>query len=154
MNPITALPSRQYGVGTAINIGDYLIGLGYRLVSRERRALGAECAGDILDRLADAHQKLAEGQVPSCSGGMPLTIADEATPHRASRAALLLDRHRAGTRAGRRRSWYSSASEQICWRSLHALPGRLKSAKGLAIKRHVGSQKDEVVNFLSGFIRA
>jgi geranylgeranyl pyrophosphate synthase len=53
---------RQYGVGTAINIGDYLIGLGYRLVSRDRQTLGAECAGDILDRLADAHQKLAEGQ--------------------------------------------------------------------------------------------
>jgi geranylgeranyl pyrophosphate synthase len=53
---------RQYGVGTAINIGDYLIGLGYRLVSRERQALGPECASDILDRLADAHQKLAEGQ--------------------------------------------------------------------------------------------
>ena len=26
---------RQYGVGTAINVGDYLIGLGYRLVGRE-----------------------------------------------------------------------------------------------------------------------
>jgi geranylgeranyl pyrophosphate synthase len=53
---------RQYGVGTAINIGDYLIGLGYRLVSRERKALGAEVAADILDRLADAHLKLSEGQ--------------------------------------------------------------------------------------------
>lgn len=53
---------RQYGVGTAINVGDYLIGLGYRLVSRERKALGAEAAADILDRLADAHLKLSEGQ--------------------------------------------------------------------------------------------
>jgi geranylgeranyl pyrophosphate synthase len=53
---------RQYGVGTAINLGDYLIGLGYRLVSRERKALGAECAADILDKLADAHIKLSEGQ--------------------------------------------------------------------------------------------
>jgi geranylgeranyl diphosphate synthase, type II len=53
---------RQYGVGTAINVGDYLIGLGYRLVSRERKALGAEVAADILDRLADAHLKLSEGQ--------------------------------------------------------------------------------------------
>src|SRR5262245_58568523 len=33
---------RQFGVGTAINVGDYLIGLGYRLVSRERKELGAE----------------------------------------------------------------------------------------------------------------
>ncbi len=53
---------RQYGIGTAINVGDYLIGLGYRLVSRERKALGAECAADILDKLADAHIKLSEGQ--------------------------------------------------------------------------------------------
>src|SRR5262245_20150755 len=53
---------RQYGVGTAINVGDYLIGLGYRLVSRERKELGAEVAADIVDKLADAHLKLSEGQ--------------------------------------------------------------------------------------------
>ncbi|OAI40824.1 polyprenyl synthetase [Planctomycetaceae bacterium SCGC AG-212-D15] len=53
---------RQYGVSTAINVGDYLIGLGYRLVSRERKVLGAECAADIVDRLAEAHLKLSEGQ--------------------------------------------------------------------------------------------
>jgi geranylgeranyl pyrophosphate synthase len=53
---------RLHGVSTAINVGDYLIGLGYRLVSRDRQALGAECAADILDRLADAHVKLSEGQ--------------------------------------------------------------------------------------------
>src|SRR5262249_9251621 len=53
---------RQYGVPTAINVGDYLLGLGYRLVSRERKDLGGACAADIVDRLADAHVKLAEGQ--------------------------------------------------------------------------------------------
>jgi geranylgeranyl diphosphate synthase, type II len=53
---------RQYGVSTAINVGDYLIGLGYRLVSRERKSLGGDCTADILDRLADAHLKLSEGQ--------------------------------------------------------------------------------------------
>jgi len=53
---------RQYGVGTAINVGDYLIGLGYRLVSRERKTLGSDVAADILDKLADAHMKLSEGQ--------------------------------------------------------------------------------------------
>ena len=52
---------RQYGVGTAINVGDYLLGLGYRLISRERKELGGDCTADILDRLADAHLKLAEG---------------------------------------------------------------------------------------------
>lgn len=53
---------RQYGISTAINVGDYLIGLGYRLVSRERKQVGGDCTADILDRLADAHLKLSEGQ--------------------------------------------------------------------------------------------
>src|SRR5207248_3290257 len=53
---------RAHGVGTAINVGDYLIGLGYRLVSRDRKELGADVAADILDKLADAHLKLSEGQ--------------------------------------------------------------------------------------------
>jgi geranylgeranyl pyrophosphate synthase len=53
---------RQFGVPAAINVGDYLIGLGYRLVSRERQVLGAEVAADILDKLADAHLRLSEGQ--------------------------------------------------------------------------------------------
>src|SRR4029077_18496723 len=33
-----------------------------RLVSRERKAIGGDVAGDILDKLADAHLKLSEGQ--------------------------------------------------------------------------------------------
>lgn len=53
---------RVHGIGTAINLGDYLLGLGYRCVSRDRKALGAEVAADILDKLADAHVKLSEGQ--------------------------------------------------------------------------------------------
>ena len=52
----------RYDVGTAVNIGDYLVGLGYRLISQDRKANGADAAADILDRLADAHAKLAEGQ--------------------------------------------------------------------------------------------
>ena len=47
---------------TAITVGDYLIGLGYRLVSRELESLGPEVAGEILNRLADAHLRLSEGQ--------------------------------------------------------------------------------------------
>jgi len=53
---------RQYGVPTAINIGDYLLGLGYRLVGRQRKELGGDCAADVLNRLAEAHLKLSEGQ--------------------------------------------------------------------------------------------
>jgi len=53
---------RTYGLPTAVNVGDYMIGLGYRLVSRDTTALGAEMAGEILDRLADAHLRLSEGQ--------------------------------------------------------------------------------------------
>jgi geranylgeranyl pyrophosphate synthase len=53
---------RQHGVPAAINVGDYLIGLGYRLVGRDRKELGGDCAADILNRLAEAHLRLSEGQ--------------------------------------------------------------------------------------------
>ncbi len=53
---------RQYDLGTAINVGDHLIGLGYRLVSSARSEIGAEAAADILDRMSAAHVKLCDGQ--------------------------------------------------------------------------------------------
>ncbi len=53
---------RKYGTPTAINIGDYLIGMGYRLVSREAKHLGGDVVSEILDCLAEAHTKLSEGQ--------------------------------------------------------------------------------------------
>ena len=53
---------RQHGVPTAINIGDYLLGFGYRLVGRDRKELGGDCTADVLNKLADAHFKLSEGQ--------------------------------------------------------------------------------------------
>jgi geranylgeranyl pyrophosphate synthase len=53
---------RRHGVGTAINVGDYLIGLGYRLVARDRKELGGDCTADILNRMSEAHLKLSEGQ--------------------------------------------------------------------------------------------
>lgn len=53
---------KQFGTPTAINVGDYLIGMGYRLVSRESKTLGPAVAADILDCLADAHLRLSEGQ--------------------------------------------------------------------------------------------
>lgn len=53
---------RKHGIATAINVGDYLIGLGYRLVSRDAAELGPETAANILDKLAESHMKLSEGQ--------------------------------------------------------------------------------------------
>ncbi len=53
---------RRFGTATAINVGDYLIGLGYRLISRDAAKIGPDVAADIVDRLADAHTKLSEGQ--------------------------------------------------------------------------------------------
>lgn len=53
---------RQHGIGQAINIGDYLIGLGYRLVTAARGDIGADAAADIVDRMAAAHLKLCDGQ--------------------------------------------------------------------------------------------
>jgi len=53
---------RQYGTATAINVGDYLIGLGYRMVAGQRRELGPGVTGDVLAEFAAAHTKLCEGQ--------------------------------------------------------------------------------------------
>lgn len=53
---------RKYGPATAINVGDYLIGLGYRLVAGQREVLGAEVVADVLAQFAEAHTKLCEGQ--------------------------------------------------------------------------------------------
>jgi geranylgeranyl pyrophosphate synthase len=52
----------DHGVPTAINVGDFLIGLGYRVVSNDISQFGAETAADLLNKLADAHTKLSEGQ--------------------------------------------------------------------------------------------
>ncbi|NND99390.1 MAG: DUF116 domain-containing protein [Pirellulaceae bacterium] len=55
---------RRFGVPTAINVGDYLIGLGYRLLSRsdDGDQVPPEARVDVLDSLASAHLRLAEGQ--------------------------------------------------------------------------------------------
>jgi geranylgeranyl pyrophosphate synthase len=53
---------RTLGVGPAINVGDHLIGIGYKLVAAARKEIGAEAAADILDRMASAHVRLCDGQ--------------------------------------------------------------------------------------------
>jgi geranylgeranyl pyrophosphate synthase len=55
---------RRFGLPTAINIGDYLIGLGYRLLSRRDDGddVPVEARVELLDTLAAAHMRLSEGQ--------------------------------------------------------------------------------------------
>ncbi len=55
---------RRFGLPTAINVGDYLIGLGYRLLSRRDNGddVPIEARVDLLDTLAAAHMRLSEGQ--------------------------------------------------------------------------------------------
>ena len=53
---------RDHGIGQAINIGDYLIGLGYRLIAGEMASLGAQCVCDIINCLSHAHLELCLGQ--------------------------------------------------------------------------------------------
>lgn len=53
---------RTHGIAPAINAGDYLIGLGYRLVSAQADELGSGCAADILAQLSGAHIELCRGQ--------------------------------------------------------------------------------------------
>ena len=51
-----------HDVPTAVNVGDYLIGLGYRLVAEARHSLEPGAAADVLAALATAHTRLSEGQ--------------------------------------------------------------------------------------------
>src|SRR5262249_18434805 len=53
---------RRYGLSTAINVGDYLVGLGYRLIASAGDDLPSDAVAGILKRLSEAHVKLAEGQ--------------------------------------------------------------------------------------------
>ena len=53
---------RRWGVPSAINVGDFLIGLGYRLVADQRGPLSADAVADILAGLGKAHTRLCEGQ--------------------------------------------------------------------------------------------
>lgn len=53
---------KSHTVPVAINIGDYLLGRGYRLVGDEMNTIGAEKVARILQKLAYAHVKLSEGQ--------------------------------------------------------------------------------------------
>jgi geranylgeranyl pyrophosphate synthase len=53
---------RVHGIGPAVNVGDYLIGLGYALVAGGASQLGDACVADILARLARAHLDLCRGQ--------------------------------------------------------------------------------------------
>jgi geranylgeranyl pyrophosphate synthase len=53
---------RKHGPGTAINVGDHLVGLGYRCVCAAADELGPRCTNDILTHLTDAHLKLCRGQ--------------------------------------------------------------------------------------------
>lgn len=63
---------RRHGVSTAINVGDYLLGLGYRMIANESGNLPCEAVAAILKRLSEAHVKLSEGQ------GAELLWRDEA----------------------------------------------------------------------------
>ncbi|MEP3481682.1 MAG: polyprenyl synthetase family protein [Fuerstiella sp.] len=52
---------RQYGTAQAINIGDHLIGLGYRMV-HTAKDIDPKIALDIADRMSIAHIRLCDGQ--------------------------------------------------------------------------------------------
>jgi len=53
---------RRYGVPTAVNVGDYLVGLGYRLIAAGADELSPSCTSDILGALSRSHLRLSRGQ--------------------------------------------------------------------------------------------
>ncbi|MGD0089718.1 MAG: DUF116 domain-containing protein [Planctomycetota bacterium] len=58
----TAAAHKVHTVPVALNIGDYLIGRGYRLVTEQEPCIGAEKLARVLRRLTQAHVALCEGQ--------------------------------------------------------------------------------------------
>jgi geranylgeranyl diphosphate synthase, type II len=53
---------RKHGMPIAINIGDYLIGVGYKLIASSDNDLGSEAIADIFNWLSKAHLELCRGQ--------------------------------------------------------------------------------------------
>lgn len=53
---------RLHGLGPAVNVGDWLVGLGFRLVSAQAGSLGHRCVAEILDRLSSSMLALCRGQ--------------------------------------------------------------------------------------------
>lgn len=52
----------RFGIPMAINVGDYLIGLGYRLLGSLAGLVAPETAADIFQMFTSAHLKLCQGQ--------------------------------------------------------------------------------------------
>jgi geranylgeranyl pyrophosphate synthase len=53
---------RRWGVAAAVNVGDYLLGLGYRLIASGADELGPECTSQMLSELSRSHLRLSRGQ--------------------------------------------------------------------------------------------
>ncbi len=64
----------EYGTPIALNAGDYLVGLGYKLISSGKKELGAEACADILDKISETYLKMADGQ------GRELAMRDNKNP--------------------------------------------------------------------------
>ncbi len=52
----------RYGIPTAVNTGDLLLGVGYQLVAAQKADLGADAVTDTLAILSEAHVGLSRGQ--------------------------------------------------------------------------------------------
>lgn len=77
---------RSLGIPAAINVGDYLIGMGYRMVARDQAELGPRATANILAAFAEAHRELSEGQ------GAELFWRDAADKHITPTDALMIYR--------------------------------------------------------------
>lgn len=65
---------KEFGVPLAVNVGDYLLGLGYRLVAATAPELPPATTAAVLEQLSRAHLHLAQGQ------GAELTWRDPRCP--------------------------------------------------------------------------
>ncbi len=65
---------RIHGVGAAINIGDYLIGVGYHLLALAGCDAPADAVADVLQKMAQAHLRLCDGQGSEMAWNIDATL--------------------------------------------------------------------------------
>ena len=97
---------RRYGLGPAINVGDYLIGLGYQCICAGAETLGADCTADIIGNISSAHVKLCRGQGAELTWGgpdsPPISPADAQAVYALKTAPAFEAAMFAGIRAGQK----------------------------------------------------
>lgn len=106
----------RWGIPIALNIGDYLIGLGYSLLAEAQAEAGRETVGDLLKLFSQAHRNLCVGQGAELwllqRPQHPLTVPEVLRIYALKTGAAFAVAMLAGLRlAGEMPSWWKSVRQ-------------------------------------------